>query len=206
MSSEDTTPLDLSIRRPEHRNGAMSTNYASKYFGVPRTTLQYRLSAKCKNKGTTGPYTVFTAAEARDIVLWLKTMERKGFPVTCTALVYKILTYLKANPRKTPFKNNVPSAGDQDTRIVSNLNDAEDPHETEFVVPYHLVDESLKMLGPEKIQLYKKETSENLSQEDRVLAFICKNILCHQSNKSFIPNIDATTGHFADMPMFIGNK
>lgn len=90
------------------QKGAMSTNFASKYFGVPRTTLQYRLSTKCKNKGSTGPYTVFTMEEEQAIVSWLKTMERKGFPATRSALVYKISSFLKEYPRKTPFKNDVP--------------------------------------------------------------------------------------------------
>ncbi|XP_021709602.1 uncharacterized protein LOC110679408 [Aedes aegypti] len=93
------------------RKEAMSTNFASKFFGVPRTTLQYRLSDKCKNKGSTGPYTIFTVGEELGIVTWLRTMERKGFPVTRSALVYKISSYLEDHPRKHPFKDNVPGYG-----------------------------------------------------------------------------------------------
>lgn len=90
------------------QKGAMTTNFAAKHFGVPRTTLQYRLSTKCKHKGTTGPYPVFTTTEEQDIVSWLLTMERRGFPATYFALKYKISAFLAAHPRKTPFKDNVP--------------------------------------------------------------------------------------------------
>nr|XP_029727479.1 uncharacterized protein LOC115265664 [Aedes albopictus] len=89
----------------------MTTNFAAKHFGVPRTTLQYRLSTKCKHKGTTGPYPVFTTTEEQDIVSWLLTMERRGFPATYFALKYKISAFLAAHPRKTPFKDNVPGSG-----------------------------------------------------------------------------------------------
>ncbi|XP_062710743.1 uncharacterized protein LOC115265664 [Aedes albopictus] len=89
------------------QKGAMTTNFAAKHFGVPRTTLQYRLSTKCKNKGTTGPYPVFTTTEEQDIVSWLQTMERRGF----FALKYKITAFLATHPRKNPFKDNVPGSG-----------------------------------------------------------------------------------------------
>ncbi|XP_062703756.1 uncharacterized protein LOC134286193 [Aedes albopictus] len=90
------------------RDSAMPLYTAAKKFGVPRTTLQYRLSEHYKNKGTRGPYTIFSANEEANIVKWLKDMGRKGYPITQNSLRFKISSFLKANPRPTPFTNNIP--------------------------------------------------------------------------------------------------
>lgn len=92
------------------RNGEMTMNYASKHYGIPRGTLQYRLSSRYKNKGTTGPCTVLTNEEEQDILIFLKDMERKGFPITRNSLIHRISCFLKENHRVNPFKNNTPGS------------------------------------------------------------------------------------------------
>ncbi|XP_062711605.1 uncharacterized protein LOC109424601 isoform X1 [Aedes albopictus] len=87
---------------------AMPFSTASKKYGVPRSTLQYRMSWKYKNKGSRGPYTVLSTDEEEHIVKWLKDMDRKGYPITQKSLQYKVCNYLKTNPRPNPFKDNIP--------------------------------------------------------------------------------------------------
>lgn len=90
------------------RLSIMTMYHVSKHYGIPRATLQYRLSKKFKNKGKTGPDCVLTAEEEKTIVTWLQTMGRRGFPVTRSALLVKVAAYLRENPRSNPFRNNVP--------------------------------------------------------------------------------------------------
>lgn len=90
------------------RNGVMTVNYASKRFGIPRGTIQYRLSSRYKNKGSAGPFTILTNKEEQDIVIFLKDMEKKGFPITRNSLMQRISGFLREHPRAHPFKNNKP--------------------------------------------------------------------------------------------------
>ncbi|XP_065074218.1 uncharacterized protein LOC135698251 [Ochlerotatus camptorhynchus] len=90
------------------RNGTLLLYTAAKLTGIPRATLQYRLSSVFKNKGTRGPYSIFSTNEEKEIVKWIKDMVRKGFPITKSRIEYKVSNYLKTHPRKTPFKDNKP--------------------------------------------------------------------------------------------------
>lgn len=90
------------------RSGNLTAYQAAKKSGVPRTTLQYRLSSKWKNKGSRGPNTIFTEEEEREIVQQLLNLELRGIPLTQRAVVFKVTKYLKAKPRTTPFKEGQP--------------------------------------------------------------------------------------------------
>ncbi|XP_065074208.1 uncharacterized protein LOC135698234 isoform X2 [Ochlerotatus camptorhynchus] len=90
------------------RNGTLLVTAASKLTGIPRATLQYRLSPGFKNKGTPGPHKIFSTYEENEIAKWIKDMVQKGFPITKSRIEYKVSNYLKAHPRKTPFKDNKP--------------------------------------------------------------------------------------------------
>lgn len=90
------------------RSGNLTAYQAAKKSGVPRTTLQYRLSSKWKNKGSRGPNTIFTEEEEREIVQQLLNLEQRGIPLTQRAVVFKVTKYLKAKPRTTPFKEGQP--------------------------------------------------------------------------------------------------
>lgn len=102
------TELLLQSMLAQIRDGSMTKYHAEKYYGVPRGTLQYRLSSAFRNKGRTGPDSVLTTNEEEVIVRWLQTMERRGFPITRYGLRYKVSAYLRANPRPNPCRDNVP--------------------------------------------------------------------------------------------------
>lgn len=85
------------------------TVYAScKEFGIPMSTIVYRMSGRWKNKHTPGPQSVLSNQEERRIVKWLEDMQDRGFPVSRHALLHKVSEYLSSNPRTTPFRDNRP--------------------------------------------------------------------------------------------------
>lgn len=85
------------------------TVYAScKQFGVPMSTVIYRISGRWQNKRNPGPSTVLSKQEEQKIVEWLHGMQGRGFPVSRHALLFKVSEYLASNPRDTPFRNNRP--------------------------------------------------------------------------------------------------
>ncbi|XP_029732003.2 uncharacterized protein LOC115253733 [Aedes albopictus] len=92
----------------EVKCGTLTYYAAALKYGIPRTTLQYRLSDVYKHKGSRGPYTVLTSAEEEEIVTWLKDKERKGHPITQHTIQSKVTSFLKAHPRVTPFKDDTP--------------------------------------------------------------------------------------------------
>lgn len=82
-------------------------NTACRRYGIPRSTVKFKLSRKCKQQSRCGPPTVLSAAEEKVIVEWTKKMARKGFPVT-RCLVNVVTTYLEKNPTRNTFKNGKP--------------------------------------------------------------------------------------------------
>lgn len=107
-SNKRYTEQQLQELLPKIKNKSLSMYHVTKYYGIPRATLQFRLSHKCKQHGKAGRMPVFHINEEEKICKWLSEMERKGFPITRQRLQLKIASYLKANPRPNPFKGNVP--------------------------------------------------------------------------------------------------
>lgn len=81
---------------------------ACKAYGIPQSTVRYRLSGKWTTKVRKGPLTVLTDDEERKLVQYLVTMEKKGFPVVKELLLHKVKTFCDANSRPNPFTDNVP--------------------------------------------------------------------------------------------------
>lgn len=86
----------------------MSLGEASRTFGIPKSTVSFRMSKRWTGKKRYGPNTNLTVAEEQKLVVWIQEMERRGFPCTKHAIFTKIKKYLDENPRTTRFKNNVP--------------------------------------------------------------------------------------------------
>lgn len=97
-------------------NSGKTMYAACKEFGIPLSTIVYRMSGRWKNKRNPGPSSVLTKQEEQRIAKWLKDMQDRGFPVTRRALVFKVCEFLSSNPRSTPFRNNRPGKN-----IVSQL-------------------------------------------------------------------------------------
>lgn len=81
---------------------------ACKAYGIPQSTVRYRLSDKWTTKVRKGPHTVLTADEEQKLVDYLAAMEKKGFPVVKELLIYKVKTFCEANSRSNPFTNSTP--------------------------------------------------------------------------------------------------
>lgn len=81
---------------------------ACKAYGIPQSTIRYRMSEKWSSKVRKGPPTVLTEDEERKLKQYLIAMGKKGFPVVKELLLHKVKSFLDSNLRKTPFKNNVP--------------------------------------------------------------------------------------------------
>ncbi|XP_055632560.1 uncharacterized protein LOC129773032 [Toxorhynchites rutilus septentrionalis] len=89
-------------------NSGMKIYTSCKKFGIPLSTIYYRIGGRWKNKFKPGPKCVLSREEEQRIVDWLKRMQDRGFPVTRHALLFKVSEYLSSNPRITPFRNNRP--------------------------------------------------------------------------------------------------
>lgn len=85
----------------------MCKKTVAKKFGIPRSTLQFRLSDKFK-KIRHGPNTYLTAEEEEIIVSWILDSCRKGFPRRKDDIVASVKKFLDENPRNTPFHDNTP--------------------------------------------------------------------------------------------------
>ncbi|KAF2891981.1 hypothetical protein ILUMI_14192, partial [Ignelater luminosus] len=57
----------------------LSKKQASKEYGIPRATLQFRLSNKLKKNGY-GPPPILAQDEEELLVHWIKKCQLKGFP------------------------------------------------------------------------------------------------------------------------------
>ncbi|KAI4455576.1 helix-turn-helix psq domain [Holotrichia oblita] len=88
------------------KNG-MPKKQAARKYGIPRQTLQHRLSDKFKKIGH-GPSTYLTRHEEAVLEEWIIYSYRKGFPRRRDDIQSSLKTFLDANPRKTPFKENQP--------------------------------------------------------------------------------------------------
>lgn len=100
--NEDTIQRALT----EIKNGAAKKSVARKY-GIPRATLQFRLSSKF-SKIRHGPKTYLTDEEEHQLVEWILENQRKGFPKRKIDLQLSVKEFLDASERPNPFKDNLP--------------------------------------------------------------------------------------------------
>lgn len=101
------TALDAALE--DIRNG-MSKKAAAKKHGVPRSTLQFRLSSKFTKKEL-GPPPILTNEEEDILEKWVHDCCRKGFPRRKEDLQLSVQEFLNQNERPNPFKENLPGIG-----------------------------------------------------------------------------------------------
>lgn len=100
--SEETVQKALSaVRR------GISKKAAARKYGIPRSTIQFRLGEKFK-KVRHGPNTYLTDVEEETLVQWILDSYRKGFPRRKDDIISSVKKFLDENPRKNPFKDNTP--------------------------------------------------------------------------------------------------
>lgn len=88
-------------------NNGMPKQEAARKHSIPRSTLQFRLSEKF-TKTENGPRTYLTKEEEDLLVTWISESHKKGFPKKKEDIRLSVKSFLDKQPRKTPFKNNLP--------------------------------------------------------------------------------------------------
>ncbi|KAG5879968.1 hypothetical protein JTB14_036180 [Gonioctena quinquepunctata] len=88
-------------------NYGMPKKQAAIKYGIPRSTLQFRLSDKF-TKIEHGPRTYLTRDEENILESWILESHRKGFPKRKDDIQASVKSFLDNHPRSTPFKDNLP--------------------------------------------------------------------------------------------------
>ena len=89
----------------------MSVRKAGQLFGVPRATIQFRLSNQFKNKTTLGPSPILSAEEEDTLEKWILAKHRMVCPRRKEGIQASVKDILDAKPRANPFKDNYPGDG-----------------------------------------------------------------------------------------------
>ncbi|KAG5868270.1 hypothetical protein JTB14_032985 [Gonioctena quinquepunctata] len=87
-------------------NYGMPKKQPAMKYGIPRSTLQFRLSDKF-TKIEHGPRTYLTRDEENLLESWILESHRKGFPKRKDDIQASVKSFLNNHPRSTPFKDNL---------------------------------------------------------------------------------------------------
>lgn len=91
------------------RRGDISILGASKKYGVPRATLQDKLSGRApEGPRKMGPPTILTTAEEEHLKKWCLDLAKCGFPIKIDELLNTVQKNLNEDKRVTPFKDSRP--------------------------------------------------------------------------------------------------
>lgn len=104
----DQKSLEAAIK--DVTSGVLSKKAAAKKYGVPRATIQFRLSKNFK-KTSCGPNTVLSEEEEELLAKWITECGKKGFPRRKDDVLVSVQDFLEKTGRKTIFKNNLPGKG-----------------------------------------------------------------------------------------------
>lgn len=86
----------------------ISIRAAAKKYGVPRTTLKYKLDGTTPMERKMGPPSTLTQKEEVELVKWVENMAKAGFPITVEQLCISVERYVKEMKRDSPFKDGRP--------------------------------------------------------------------------------------------------
>ncbi|VEN54906.1 unnamed protein product [Callosobruchus maculatus] len=90
------------------KSGEISLNYASKLYGIPKSTLSNKLNKKVPMERKMGPTTILTKEEEEELVIWILNKAKLGFPLSGEDVKDSIQNVLKQCPRPNPFKDDRP--------------------------------------------------------------------------------------------------
>ncbi|XP_067004498.2 uncharacterized protein [Anabrus simplex] len=91
------------------KNG-VSKKAAARKHGIPRATLQFRLSDRFQ-KTERGPAPILTHDEESLLVKWLLECSKKGFPRRKGDIKVSVHEFIRLSDRPNPFKDNMPGDG-----------------------------------------------------------------------------------------------
>ena len=94
------------------KEGGLSVRTAAKTYGVPRSTLQYRLYGRGRvlpdGRVERGPKTVLTWHEENAILEYCLGMCKMGYGMTKGGILDLVQTFLQVDGRENPFTNGRP--------------------------------------------------------------------------------------------------
>ena len=91
-------------------NNGMTERQASKQYGIPRFTSQFRMSSAFI-KTTPGPPPVIDIEKEKKLVEWIFDCHQKEFPRRKENIQANIKSFFDQSNMKTPFKDNFPGDG-----------------------------------------------------------------------------------------------
>ncbi|CAH1996167.1 unnamed protein product [Acanthoscelides obtectus] len=103
--SYDANLMELAIH--EVKNSNMSYRAAANKYGIPKSTLEFKIKNP-SHKNTSGPSPVLSTKEEYELVEWLKELASRGFPRKKDDIMHSVQKFLIENPRPNPFNNNRP--------------------------------------------------------------------------------------------------
>lgn len=98
--------LTLAQAITEIRSGKTSIRAASRIYGVPKSTIQDRISGRIpEGPRKMGPNTVLNMREEKRLVKWMTDLTKCGFPRKPDDLLNTVQNITREENRKTPFKD-----------------------------------------------------------------------------------------------------
>nr|CAH7717322.1 unnamed protein product [Callosobruchus chinensis] len=90
------------------KSGEISLNYASKLYGIPKSTLSNKMNKKVPMERKMGPTTVLSKEEEKELVIWILNKAKLGFLLSGEDVKDSIQNVLKQCLRPNPFKDDRP--------------------------------------------------------------------------------------------------
>ncbi|CAH1989648.1 unnamed protein product [Acanthoscelides obtectus] len=103
--SYDANLMELAIQ--EVRNSNMSYRAAANKYGIPKSTLQFKIKNAGHNN-TCGSSPVLQTKEEYELVERIKELASRRFPRKKDDIMHSVQKCLIENPRRNPFNNNRP--------------------------------------------------------------------------------------------------
>ena len=85
-----------------------SIRQTSLQTGIPKSTLQAKITGNRPIGKKTGPSSILKADEETSLVTWIMHRSKLGFPITRTQLINSVAHLIKQLNRKNPFTNGIP--------------------------------------------------------------------------------------------------
>ncbi|CAH1966946.1 unnamed protein product [Acanthoscelides obtectus] len=101
--SFDANVMYLAIQ--EVKNSNMSYRAAANKYGIPKSTLEFKIKNP-GHKNTCGPSPVLSTKEEYELIEWIKELASRGFPRKKDGIMHSVQKFLIENPN--PFNNNRP--------------------------------------------------------------------------------------------------
>nr|CAH7736046.1 unnamed protein product [Callosobruchus chinensis] len=104
-NSYDVISMERAIQ--EVKNSNMSYMAAANKYGVPKSTLEFKIKNP-GHKSSCGPSPILSVREEYELVRWIEELASRGFPRKKEDILNSVQKFLTENPLPNPFVNNRP--------------------------------------------------------------------------------------------------